>query len=65
MKKEKHSLISVSNPVKTCEINLSEFLDLLGENPEQYHKLSASSVTAQLQMKLTRGFLKTDKSTWM
>lgn len=30
------------------------------ENPKQYHKLSTSSVTAQLQMKLASGFLKSD-----
>lgn len=32
----------------------------IGENPEQHHKLSTSSVTAQLQMKLASGFLKAD-----
>lgn len=30
------------------------------ENPKQYHKLSTSSVTAQLQMQLASGFLKSD-----
>lgn len=35
-------------------------LGSIGGNPEQYHKLTAAALTAQLQMKLASGLLESD-----